>query len=487
VVVQLLKGNWCAIIKEPLVFPAALFLLYKNIKQIFQEEKMIRIDLPQSEIPKKWYNIQADMDEQLPPPIHPGTKEPVKMEDLQLIFPDALIMQEMSRERYIDIPEEILEIYNIWRPSPLMRAKRLEEFLGTPAKIYYKYEGVSPAGSHKPNTAVAQAFYNKKEGIKRLATETGAGQWGSALALAGAYFNLEVMVYMVKVSFNQKPYRKFMIETWGGKIAPSPSNLTEVGRKILSEDPDNQGSLGIAISEAVEDAASNSDTNYALGSVLNHVCLHQTIIGEEAIKQFEKTDDYPDVVIGCVGGGSNFAGIAFPYIREKLNGKDIDIIAVEPSACPTMTKGEYTYDYGDLAGLTPILKMYTLGHTFMPPSIHAGGLRYHGMAPLVSYFAKKGLINARSYNQPDVFKAAIDFARVEGLIVAPESSHAVKAAIDEAIKAKKENKPVTILFNLSGHGFFDLSSYDKYNNEGLVDYALPEDELERSLKDLPEV
>ncbi len=448
---------------------------------------MYRVDLPQSEMPKKWYNIQADMDEQLPPPIHPGTKEPVKLEDLQLIFPDELIKQEISTERFIEIPEEILNIYKIWRPSPLMRAKRLEEFLGTPAKIYYKYEGVSPAGSHKPNTAVAQAYYNKEQGIKRLSTETGAGQWGSALSLAGAYFGLEVMVYMVKVSFEQKPYRKFMIETWGANVVPSPSNLTEVGRKILEEDPDNLGSLGIAISEAVEEAATRKDTNYALGSVLNHVCLHQTIIGEETIKQFQLIDDEPDVVIGCVGGGSNFAGIAFPYIREKMNGKKVDIIAVEPAACPTITKGEYTYDYGDLAGLTPILKMFTLGHNFMPPSIHAGGLRYHGMAPLVSYFAKKGLIDAKSYTQTEVFKAALDFARVEGLIVAPESSHAVKAAIDEALKAKEENNPKTIVFNLSGHGYFDLSSYDKYNTGNLIEYSMPEEEIKKALKNLPEV
>jgi len=448
---------------------------------------MIRIDLPQNEIPKKWYNIQADMDEQLPPPINPQTKEPVKPEELLMIFPEELIKQEVSTERFIDIPEEILKIYSIWRPSPLMRAKRLEEFLDTPAKIFYKYEGVSPAGSHKPNTAIAQAYYNKKEGIKRLATETGAGQWGSALSLAGTYFGLEIMVYMVKISYNQKPYRKFMIETWGGKVIPSPSNLTQIGRKILEEDPDSNGSLGIAISEAVEDAVSNKDTNYALGSVLNHVCLHQTIIGEEAIKQFEKINLEPDVVIGCVGGGSNFAGIAFPYLREKMNGKNIDIIAVEPSACPTLTKGEYSFDYGDLAGLTPILKMFTLGHKFMPPSIHAGGLRYHGMAPLVSYFVAKNMVKPVAYNQVEVFKAAIDFARVEGLIVAPESAHAVKAAIDEALKAKNENNPKTILFNLSGHGYFDLASYDKYNQGLLEDYSLPLEEIKKSLNDLPEV
>ena len=448
---------------------------------------MKRIDLSQNEMPKKWYNIQADMDEQLPPPIHPETREPVSPDDLAVIFPEELIKQEVTTERFIDIPEEILDIYKIWRPSPLMRATRLEQFLNTPAKIYFKYEGVSPAGSHKPNTAVAQAYYNKKAGIKRLATETGAGQWGSALSLAGSYFGLEVMVYMVKVSYNQKPYRKFMIETWGGKVIPSPSNLTEIGKKILSEDPDNQGSLGIAISEAVEDAATKKDTNYALGSVLNHVCLHQTIIGEEAIKQFEKTDDYPDVVIGCVGGGSNFAGIAFPYIREKINGKKIDIIAVEPTACPTLTRGLYAFDYGDLAGLTPILKMFTLGHDFMPPSIHAGGLRYHGMAPLVSYFTHKGLIKPRAYSQVEVFKAAIDFARLEGLIVAPESAHAVKAAIDEALKAKEENTPKTILFNLSGHGHFDLASYDKYNNNQLIDYSLEDKYIKEALEKLPEV
>jgi len=446
---------------------------------------MIRVDLPQKDMPRKWYNIQADMSEPLAPPIHPGTKEPVRLEDLQAIFPDELIKQEVSTERFIDIPEEILNIYKIWRPSPLMRAKKLEEFLQTPAKIYYKYEGVSPAGSHKPNTAVPQAYYNKKAGIKRLATETGAGQWGSALSLAGAYFGIEIMVYMVKVSYDQKPYRKFMIETWGGKVVPSPSPLTQIGRKMLEEDPNTNGSLGLAISEAVEDALSRKDTNYALGSVLNHVCLHQTIIGEEAIKQFQIINDYPDVVIGCVGGGSNFAGISFPYIREKMNGKKIDIIAVEPSACPTMTKGLYAYDYGDIAGLTPIIMMYTLGHKFMPPSIHAGGLRYHGMAPLVSYFAKKGLISARAYTQTEVFKAASDFAKTEGLIVAPESSHAVKAAIDEALKSKEEKNPKTILFNLSGHGYFDLVSYDKFNTGQLSDFHLAGEEIKKALEHLP--
>ena len=446
---------------------------------------MIRIDLSQREMPKKWYNIQADMDEQLPPPLNPQTKEPVSPEDLLLIFPEELIKQEVSTERWIDIPEEVLNVYKIWRPSPLMRAKRLEEFLQTPAKIYFKYEGVSPAGSHKPNTAVAQAYYNKKEGIKRLSTETGAGQWGSALSLAGAYFNMEIMVYMVRVSYDQKPYRKYMMETWGGKVVPSPSNLTEIGRKLLEENPNNPGSLGIAISEAVEEAATRKDTNYALGSVLNHVCLHQTIVGEEALLQFEKTDDYPDVVIGCVGGGSNFAGLAFPYLREKMNGKNIEIIAVEPTACPTLTKGIYEYDYGDLAGLTPLLKMHTLGHKFIPPSIHAGGLRYHGMAPLVSYFTKKGLIKPIAYNQQEIFKAAVDFARVEGIIVAPESAHAVKAAIDEALKAKEEKQKKVILFNLSGHGYFDLLSYDKYLSNELEDSSLPEDLLKKSMSELP--
>ena len=446
---------------------------------------MIKIDLSQKEIPKKWYNIQADMDEQLPPPLNPQTKEPVKPEELMLIFPEELIKQEVSQERFIDIPEEILKIYSIWRPTPLMRAKRLEEYLNTPAKIYYKYEGVSPAGSHKPNTAVAQAYYNKKAGIKRLTTETGAGQWGSALALAGAYFNLEIMVYMVKVSYEQKPFRKYLIETWGAKVVPSPSNLTETGRRILVDDPDNPGSLGIAISEAVEEAVNRKDTNYSLGSVLNHVCLHQTIIGEEAIKQFEMIGDFPDVVIGCVGGGSNFAGLSFPFLREKMNGKNIEVIAVEPSSCPTLTRGIYEYDFGDLAGLTPLLKMFTLGHKFMPPSIHAGGLRYHGMAPLVSYFTKKGLISPRAYNQLEVFKAAVDFARIEGLVVAPESAHAVKAAIDEALKAKEENNPKTIVFNLSGHGYFDLTAYDKYLHGELEDYPLPEEELQKSLNELP--
>ncbi len=446
---------------------------------------MIKIELSQRDMPKKWYNIQADMDERLAPPLNPQTKEPIGPEDLLLIFPEELIKQEVSTERWIDIPEDVLNVLKLWRPSPLMRAKRLEEFLDTPAKIYYKYEGVSPAGSHKPNTAVAQAYYNKREGIKRLTTETGAGQWGSALSLAGALFGLEIMVYMVKCSYYQKPYRKVMMETWGAKVVPSPSNLTQIGRKILEEDPDNPGSLGIAVSEGVEEAVSRKDTNYALGSVLNHVCLHQTIIGEEAMKQFEKTDDYPDVVIGCAGGGSNFAGLAFPYLREKMDGKNIDIIAVEPTACPTLTKGIYEYDYGDLAGLTPLIKMFTLGHNFIPPSIHAGGLRYHGMAPLVSYFVKKGLIRAKAYSQLEIFKAAVDFARTEGYIVAPETAHAVKAVIDEALKAKEEKQEKVILFNLSGHGLIDLPSYEKFLNNEIEDSTLPEDLLKKSMSELP--
>ncbi|MFH0813239.1 MAG: TrpB-like pyridoxal phosphate-dependent enzyme, partial [Pseudomonadota bacterium] len=397
------------------------------------------------------------------------------------------IEQEVSQERWIDIPEEVLDIYCLWRPTPLMRARRLEEALKTPAKIYYKNEAVSPAGSHKPNTATAQAYYNKLAGKKRLATETGAGQWGSALALAGKFMGIEVTVYMVRVSFDQKPYRKLMMETWGASVYPSPSDRTAFGRKVLQENPHTLGTLGLAISEAVEDAVTHDDTNYSLGSVLNHVCLHQTIVGEEIQTQFRKIGEYPDVVIGCVGGGSNFAGAAFPFIRDKINGKKVDAIAVEPAACPTITKGPYTYDYGDMAQMTPIMQMFTLGHTFEPPGIHAGGLRYHGMSPLVSLLAKEGLIEARAYPQNPVFEAAVQFANCEGIIPAPETAHAIRCAIDEAIKAREEGKEKVILFNFSGHGFFDLTSYAKYYANELEDFEYPEKKIEEALTHLPKV
>lgn len=442
------------------------------------------IDLPQREIPKKWYNILPDLPQKLEPPLNPATKQIIKPEDLQPIFPNALIEQEFSDEQYIDIPEEVLNVYSLWRPTPLVRARNLEKYLGTPAKIYFKNESVSPPGSHKPNTAVAQAYYNKKEGVKRLVTETGAGQWGSALSFASSLFGMECTVYMVKVSYEQKPYRKILINTWGAEIFPSPSDKTESGRKILEKDPNSPGSLGIAISEAVEDAAGRKDSNYALGSVLNHVLMHQTIIGLETKKQLEKVGDYPDVVIGCVGGGSNFAGISFPFIKDKLEGKNIDIIAVEPTSCPTLTKGLYRYDYGDTAGMTPIMKMFTLGHTFIPPTIHAGGLRYHGMAPILSLLHKEGVIRAKSYHQNDIFEAGIIFAKTEGILPAPETNHAIKAAIDEALKCKETGEEKTILFNLSGHGFFDLSSYDKYLKGELIDYEYPEEKIKEALAEL---
>ncbi len=446
-----------------------------------------KIQLPEREMPRQWYNITADLPKPLDPPISPATGKPVTPDELHAIFPMGLIEQEVSSKQYIDIPEEILHIYRLWRPSPLFRARRLEAALGTPATIYYKHEGVSPAGSHKLNTAVAQAYFNKKEGVKKLSTETGAGQWGSALALAGNFFGIDVHVYMVRVSYEQKPYRKFMMETWGAKVTPSPSNITNSGREILKQDPESPGSLGIAISEAVEEAAQSKDTNYSLGSVLNHVCLHQTIIGLETLKQFEMVDDYPDVVIGCVGGGSNFSGLAFPFVRDKINGKDINIIAVEPSACPTLTKGIYTYDFGDVAKLTPIMPMYTLGHSFIPPSIHAGGLRYHGMSPLVSYLYHEGLISAMALHQNECFEAAILFSKTEGIIPAPESSHAIRAAIIEAQKAKEEGKKKTIVFNLSGHGHFDLASYDKFLSGQLEDYDYPRELIDTALHDLPKV
>lgn len=444
-----------------------------------------KIILPEREIPKKWYNIMADMPNLPKPPLHPATLKPVGPDDLSAIFPMSLIEQEVTTERWIEIPDEVIDIYTLWRPSPMYRAYRLERALNTPARIYYKYEGVSPAGSHKPNTSIPQAYYNKKAGIKRIATETGAGQWGSAMSLAGSLFGLDVTVYMVRVSYNQKPYRRIAMETWGATVHPSPSMVTNAGRRILEEDPENPGSLGIAISEAVEDAATHNDTNYALGSVLNHVLLHQTIIGLEAKKQFELVNDYPDIIIGCCGGGSNLGGISFPFLQDKINGRDLRVIAVEPTSCPTLTKGEFRYDFGDTAGLTPFLMMYTLGHDFVPPGIHAGGLRYHADAPLVCQLYHDGLIEAVACGQTSVFAAAITFAKSEGIIPAPESSHAIKVAIDEALKCREEGKAKTILFNLSGHGYLDLAAYADYLSGKLEDYEYPEDKIREALSRLP--
>jgi len=422
------------------------------------------INLSQKEIPTHYYNIVADLPKPLDPPLHPGTKKPIGPDDLSAIFPMELIKQEVSTERYIEIPEEVRKAYMLYRPSPLIRAEALEKELGTPAKIYYKYEGVSPVGSHKLNTALAQAYYNKKEGIKRLTTETGAGQWGSAMSFACQHFGLESMVYMVKVSYDHKPYRKIMMKLFGADIVASPSNKTKSGQKYQAEDVNHPGSLGIAISEAVEDAAGRKDTNYCLGSVLNHVLLHQTIIGQEAQKQMKIAGDYPDVIIGCHGGGSNFAGLAFPFLKDKLDGKkpNLRAIAVEPSSCATLTKGKFEYDFGDTAGLTPLLAMYTLGHDFIPSPIHAGGLRYHGSSPIVSFLLKEGIIEAKNYDQVPVFEAAVQFAKNQGIIPAPESAHAIKAAIDEALECKKTGEAKTILFNLSGHGLFDMSAYDDF-------------------------
>lgn len=444
--------------------------------------------LDEKELPTQWYNILPDLPTPLLPPLHPGTKQPLGPQDLAPLFPMELIKQEVSQERWIDIPDEVLDIYRLWRPSPLYRAYKLEKALDTPAKIYYKYEGVSPAGSHKPNTAVAQAYYNKQEGVRRITTETGAGQWGSALSLACNFFGLECKVYMVKISYQQKPYRRSMMMTWGASVTPSPSDETEAGRKILQENPDSPGSLGIAISEAVEVAAKNEDTKYSLGSVLNHVLLHQTIVGIEAKKQMEIAGDYPDVVIGCVGGGSNYAGLAFPFYPEKFNGKKTRFIAVEPSSCPTLTKGPFAYDFGDAVETTPLIAMFTLGHKFVPPPIHAGGLRYHGMAPLISHLVKEKLMEAVAYDQVEVFDAAKTFARSEGFIPAPETAHAIKATIDEAEKAKQAGKRTVILFNMSGHGHFDMGAYDAYFAGKLTKYALPQDEINKALeliKDYP--
>ncbi len=449
-----------------------------------------KIFLDEKDLPRQWYNIAPDMPNPMNPPLHPGTGQPIGPDDLAPLFPMALIMQEVSQDRWIDIPEEILDIYRLWRPSPLYRAHRLEKALKTPAKIYYKYEGVSPAGSHKPNTAVAQAYYNKKEGVRRLTTETGAGQWGSALSFACNLFDLDCKVYMVKVSYQQKPYRRSMIQTWGAQVVSSPSQDTEAGKKALQEEPDTRGSLGIAISEAVEDAAKHDDTKYSLGSVLNHVMLHQTVIGLESKKQLEIAGDFPDVVIGCCGGGSNFAGLSFPFLLDKINGKEIKVLAVEPTACPTLTRGHFNYDFGDTQQMTPLLPMFTLGHKFMPAGIHAGGLRYHGDAPIVSQLAKDGLIEAKAYDQIAVFEAAVRFARSEGIIIAPETAHAVKAVIDEAVKAKEAAQEKVILFNLSGHGHFDMSAYDAYFAGKLEEYSLPQDEINAALdliKDFPNI
>ena len=444
--------------------------------------------LDEKDIPTHWYNIMADLPEPMAPPLHPGTGQPIGPEDLAPLFPMELIKQEVTTEREIEIPDEVRDIYKLWRPSPMFRARRLEKALDTPAKIFYKYEGVSPAGSHKPNTAIAQAYYNKEEGITKLSTETGAGQWGSSLAFAGSLFGLQVDVYMVKISFSQKPYRKALMEAYGARCVASPSTETNAGRAILEKDPDSTGSLGIAISEAVEVAATRDDTKYALGSVLNHVLMHQSIVGLESIKQMEMADVYPDVVIGCAGGGSNFAGIAFPFIGEKLRGgKDVRVIAIEPAACPTLTRGKFAYDFGDTGHLTPLVKMHTLGSTFIPPGFHAGGLRYHGMAPQVSHVHALDLITAKAYHQTECFAAGVQFGRTEGIIPAPESTHAVRAAIDEALRCKEEGKSETILFNLSGHGHFDMQAYMDYFAGNLQDLDYDEGELAMALAGLPSV
>jgi tryptophan synthase beta chain len=444
--------------------------------------------LPEEQIPKFWYNLVADLPSPPPPPLHPGTLQPLGPDDLAPLFPMSLIMQEVSAEREIEIPDPVREIYKQWRPSPLFRARRLEKALDTPAKIYYKYEGVSPAGSHKPNTAVAQAFYNREAGIRKISTETGAGQWGSALAFAGALFGIEVQVFMVKVSYQQKPYRRALMETYGARCIASPSMETNVGRAILAKSPDSTGSLGIAISEAVEVAATRDDTKYALGSVLNHVLLHQTVVGQEAMKQLEMAGDDPDIIIACTGGGSNFAGIVFPFLGAQLRGgRKRRIIAIEPAACPSLTKGKYAYDFGDTGHLTPLVKMHTLGSTFIPPAFHAGGLRYHGMSPLVSHIKDLGLIEARAYKQIEVFEAGVQFARTEGIVPAPEANHAVKGAIDEALKCKRDGKSRTILFNLCGHGHFDMQAYTDYFAGKLTDGSYEESDLAMALAGLPSV
>ncbi len=452
-------------------------------------DQLVRFDLPQSEIPTSWYNIQADLPRPLPPTLHPGTKQPLGPDDLAPLFPMELIMQEVSQERYIDIPEEVREIYKLWRPTSLLRARRLEKALDTPAHIYYKYEGTSPSGSHKLNTAIAQAYYNKKAGVTGLTTETGAGQWGSALAQACNFFDLECKVYMVKVSYQQKPYRRAIINSFGASVTPSPSETTEAGRSILAKNPDSTGSLGIAISEAVEAAVtSGGKYKYSLGSVLNLVLMHQTVIGQEALKQMELAGEYPDVVIGCVGGGSNFGGIALPFVQQNLvGGKNTRIIAVEPAACPSLTRGPYAYDFGDTVGLGPVVKMYTLGHNFVPAPLHAGGLRYHGMANIVCELWDQKLIEAIAIPQLETFEAAMKFLRAEGIIPAPEPTHAIAVAIREALAAKEAGEERVILFNLSGHGHFDMSAYDAYLAGELSDYELPQEAIDAALAELPQV
>ena len=450
--------------------------------------KTVKYLLAEDRMPTAWYNIQADLPVPPPPVLHPGTGQPIGPQDLAPLFPMALILQEVSTGRFIEIPEEVQAIYRQWRPTPLFRARRLERALDTPARIYYKYEGVSPAGSHKPNTAVAQAYYNKQEGVKRLVTETGAGQWGSSLAMAGAFFGLEVLVFMVKVSYQQKPYRRALMEAYGARVVASPSEETNAGRAILAAHPDSTGSLGIAISEAVEVAAQDPDAKYSLGSVLNHVLLHQTVIGEEALAQMELADDYPDIIVGCTGGGSNFSGISFPFIGKKLRGeRDVRVVAVEPAACPSMTRGRYAYDFGDTAKMTPLVKMHTLGHDFVPPGIHAGGLRYHGMAPLVSHLLELGVIEAINIQQLETFSAGIQFARAEGIIPAPEANHAVAGAIREALRCKEEGVSRAILFNLCGHGHFDMQAYTDYMAGKLRDYEYSEEEVAMALAGLPAV
>ena len=444
--------------------------------------------LDESRLPRFWYNIQADLPRALPPVLHPGTRQPVGPADLEPLFPMAVIQQEVSTEREIEIPEPVREVYRLWRPSPLYSAHRLERALGTCAKIYYKYEGVSPAGSHKPNTAVAQAYYNREQGVRKVTTETGAGQWGTALSFAGQIFGLDVTVFQVRVSYDQKPYRRAVMETYGARCLPSPSTETEFGRSVLAKRPDHPGSLGIAISEAVEIAARAPDTKYALGSVLNHVLLHQTVVGLEAMEQLATADAYPDVIVGCTGGGSNFAGIAFPFLGAALRGgAKPRIVAVEPSACPSLTRGRYAYDYGDTGHMTPLAKMHTLGSSFTPPGFHAGGLRYHGMAPLVSHVKQLGLIEARAYQQTDCFAAGVLFARTEGIVPAPEANHAVQGAIDEALRCKREGKADVILFNLCGHGHFDMAAYSDYFANKLKDLTYSEEELAMALAGLPSV
>lgn len=448
----------------------------------------IQYNLGQEDIPKAWYNIQADLPVPMSPPLHPGTKQPLGPEDLAPLFPMELIKQEMSQEREIEIPRPVRDIYAQWRPTPMFRARRLEKVLDTPAKIYYKYEGGSPAGSHKPNSAVAQAFYNKEAGIKRLVTETGAGQWGSALAMACSFFDMECLVFMVKISYQQKPYRKGLMEAFGAKVIASPSVDTEVGKKILADDPECSGALGIAISEAVEMAMRDEQTKYALGSVLSHVLLHQTVIGLESLKQLEMAGDYPDIIIGCTGGGSNFAGFVTPFIGRNLRGEGkVEVRAIEPAACPSLTKGKYAYDFGDTGHLTPLVKMYTLGSTFVPPPFHAGGLRYHGMAPLVSHLLDQKLISAYSFNQIDTFKAGVQFANAEGIIPAPEANHAVAGAIAAALECKERGESKTIAFNLCGHGHFDMQAYIDYHEGKLKPYAYPDSEVQAALSQLPTV